>query len=291
MSDLLAERVLTLERRFSGLQSEIDAANARNAMAAAAFPMRIGRISGDPQNADNTFDVIFEDGTYAELAGQQTPSFLGRQLAARAVVYNLAEAKIPKDTRVPVWYWSDRWWTWWKETTTTEGGDPKMCGFNKLAESMTSLIYAENRVAPFAAEHLIGSISGIEWGDDDKAWTVDLGDWYTNWWIQGHSDCGFGTSYPGDFKVQYLYGNLEWRTLPTDEEPDPAWENVPDARLYAYAAQGGWWNSASRGLLLRLTDEPKQVRMVCGLGQSSSQSCSSGHIYYSHWHWTKAEFG
>lgn len=291
MKDVLAERVLTLERRLSGLQAEVDAANARTAMTAGAYQLRIGRITGEPQDAHNTFDVIFEDGTFTEAAGDQSPDYTDRQLVARTVVHNLATVKIPADTRVPCWYWSDRWWTWWKEGTESTPSDPRMIGFNKLVDSMEDLTYAEDRVATFDDSDLIGTLSGIEWDNDEQAWTLELGDWYTNWWIQGHSSCSFGTDYPDDFEVNYLYGNLEYRNVPTDEDPDPTWENVPDARLYCYAAQGGYWNSASRGLMLRLTEDPKQVRMVCGIGQSSSAACSTGHIYYSHWHWTKAEFG
>lgn len=291
MKDLLAERVLTLERRLSGLQSEVDAANARTAMTAGAYQMRIGRITGEPEDSDNTFDVIFEDGTFTEAAGQQSPDYIGRQLAARAVVHNLAAVKIPKDTRLPCWYWSDRWWTWWKESTTTEGGDPKMCGFNDI-HPMTSLTYNENRIATFLGEDMIGSISGLEWDDDDKVWTVEIGDWFIEWGTQGHVSCPLPNPYPGTgFPVNYIYSLLEQRNVPDDDEPDPSWSTVPSSLLYQYSHFSGYWNSASRGYLLRLTDDPQQIRMACGIGQSSGQSCSTGHIYDAHWHWTKAEFG
>lgn len=292
MIDRLSERVLDLEKRLSAVQYEIDAAGARAAIASAAPQMRIARITGDPGTGDNTFDVIFEDGYFTELAGQRTPDYYGRQTTSRAVVHNLAGSKIDSGTRVPAWFWSDRWWTWWTSGGESQPpGDPRMCGFNDIL-TMATLTYNENRVATWDADELVGAVSGLEWDADNNLWEVEVGDWLIEWGIQGHASCSFPTPYPGSaFQTTYLYANLEYRAQPTDEEPDPTWEAVPNARLYAYAHFGGYWNSGDRRYLLRLPDDPKQLRMICGTGQSSASACASGHIYDGWWHWTKVECG
>ncbi len=109
----VTERVHALERQFEGLQAEV-IAGARQAIDANRTTTRIAEAAASsPQSNDNTFPIIFIDGTYNRVAGQQTPTYRNRQNLAREYCYNLAGGVPPLGTKIVVHFWSGRWWTFW----------------------------------------------------------------------------------------------------------------------------------------------------------------------------------
>lgn len=112
MADSLQERVIALERMVNDLRAGMDSVRAREAVQGGNIPYRLARVTNDPVTGDNTFSIVFLDGTYSPAAGDQTPTFTQRQLSSKTVVHNLNRSKIDKDSEILVFPWGDRWWTW-----------------------------------------------------------------------------------------------------------------------------------------------------------------------------------
>lgn len=132
----LAERVLQLEGDLYAVKQELRAANHRAARIGAPNNFRLARITNTPSTSDNTFEVIFLDGKFTQAAGVNSPSYTDRQLASRATVYNITGVKLDKDDVIPVYSWSNRFWTYVPDTSeSTPGTD--------FAEYQANVFYDE----------------------------------------------------------------------------------------------------------------------------------------------------
>lgn len=309
MSDRLGERVLSLERRLAGIQADIDAAAARQAMAVAPSGFRIGRIIGDPQDSDNTFDVIFDDGSYPQIAGQQTATYTGRQLAPRTVVHNLASVKIPVGNRVPCWWWSDRWWTWYSTSESTPTESPvRMMGFDDFWQSdLRYFLPGETRVFPWHSGDLKGNISGVTWhasgndpypDDTDEYFIIYPGTYRMDWGFSGYGGTNYGTADPNTtLKVGNLLTmqmKLQHKPVPIDGDPQETWSDVTGTfnSLWSYGSPAGMWNAASRSCILEISGDDlvcERYRFVAMSSTLTSAPTLDASIFYGHWHFTEIE--
>lgn len=234
----LGERVLALERQLSGIQAELDIANARHAMVAGNVQMRIAQVVNDPQDDDNVFDIIFQDGTFTASAGERTPTWRARQLITQAVCYNLADEKIPQDEFISVFYWGDRWWTHYKpsEETTTEADDMQMVGFDAIhptvitSQAPTGSLFDYANVN-FSTAYLRGAVSGVEWNTDgatveDHFFRIQPGNYFTHFGGWAYSRCG-----PSVEKEQRAALGLQRRPEGESEWEDPSTSQL--VRFYA----------------------------------------------------------
>lgn len=111
------ERIRALELKLDGLQSELHAANRKSYEVAPRFGYRIAEVTS--QAAGNTFTARFVDGLFNESEGLQTPAFKARQITGSVAVHNLAGTMPPYGTKLLVFNWSHRWWTYWSEGGST----------------------------------------------------------------------------------------------------------------------------------------------------------------------------
>lgn len=184
---------------------------------------------------------------------------------------------------------SSRWEIYSTKATTPSTSFPPIMGFNDVVQ-MTGLTFSEDRTATWDAVNLVGSISGVTWDVTEEAFTMPAGDWYFTYGLAGHNACG-GDPLPTRDTKQYLYAKLETRIR--DAGPPPTWLSwtaVPSSTLHVYMHFGGYWNSSSRGYLIRTADE-QQFRMKVGAGQASSAACTEVEVYDGHWFLTKVNIG
>lgn len=105
----LRERVLQLERQMSGLQAEMQASGARQAIRQMPIPLRIAQV--EEVGAGKVCRVKFVDGSFAESTSESNASFVARQLTGKFYVFNLGNGSPTVGSTIPVWEWSGHYWT------------------------------------------------------------------------------------------------------------------------------------------------------------------------------------
>lgn len=179
----LTERILTLESTIARMASDIDRSRAREAITSGRSPVRIARIVGPVGSSDNTFDIIFIDGTYTETKGQQTPTWDDRQFSAKAVAYNLAGTKVDAGTKVPVYFWGDLWWLW--HNTTSSSSDHPLAivridespgvGSCSPVSRPTDCVWEGYKMAAVISSEMCGGDGSEPYTDDVPIWITDIG--------------------------------------------------------------------------------------------------------------------
>lgn len=106
----IEERVLELERRLYSIQHDVIGGRQAVPKFDSRPQVRLARIANEPEENDNTFEIIFLDGEFTQAAGQQSPAYLDRQIFAKAAAYNLAGNTLTQGTKVPVYWSNGHWW-------------------------------------------------------------------------------------------------------------------------------------------------------------------------------------
>ncbi len=104
------DQVAAVRREVQQIAMRMDSMRARDGVSGQSAQCRLARIQNTPANGDNTFDIVFLDGSYLKVAGQQSPYWVPRQYSARTVAYNLTNQKLGQNTVVLAVYWSRHWW-------------------------------------------------------------------------------------------------------------------------------------------------------------------------------------
>lgn len=112
------ERLVALERDVSAMKARLERATVRVAGGAGYVPIRLAKTvkhyTGTYPTAGPTFPIMFQDGSFVEdFIG--TPLYEDRGIEDdpdQQWVCNIAGSElIPEGTELPVFRWSDRWWT------------------------------------------------------------------------------------------------------------------------------------------------------------------------------------
>lgn len=117
------ERIKALELKMDGLQAELNAANRKAYQPVPRHGYRLAEVTS--QTTGNTFTVKFVDGLFSQAAGTQTPSYKSRQITGNVAVHNLAGNAPAYGTKLLVFNWSHRWWTYWSEGGGTTPPPPQ----------------------------------------------------------------------------------------------------------------------------------------------------------------------
>lgn len=115
----LDERVLQLERTLGAIQHEIIGARQQFPKFDNRPQVRLAKVANTPAPGDNTFQIVFLDGSYPKASGNQTPTYLDRQLTTKEVAFNLTGVSLSQGDKVFVVFSSGYWWMY-----IPEGGTP-----------------------------------------------------------------------------------------------------------------------------------------------------------------------
>lgn len=110
MSRSTDEQVAALRRELQAMQLRLDSVRARDMVPGRSAQVRLARISNTTELGDNTFEIVFLDGSYIQSPGMQSAMWTPRQNAARTVALNITGTRLTQGTVVLVFYWSQRWW-------------------------------------------------------------------------------------------------------------------------------------------------------------------------------------
>lgn len=249
----LAERVLQLEGDLYAVKQELRAANHRAARIGAPNNFRLARITNTPSTSDNTFEVIFLDGKFTQAAGVNSPSYTDRQLASRATVYNITGVKLDKDDVIPVYSWSNRFWTYVPDTTTDPGGGGGSCE----AQIFQGVRYWEIDPGGGAVTEVTGTdagkfIQGAAYGTNGGLAFQGLS--FTN---QYGTDLGIDFVSDGlkgeafDFQEDGIYQiTVECNECSAFRKPGasaPSTQIGVYSRIYIQEASGGCWDGLNNG--------------------------------------------
>jgi hypothetical protein len=107
------EQLATLEAMYRDLRKDLDQIRSAVAGMQSKKFVRLARITNAPISGDNTYAIMFLDGTFTEAAGNQTPTYSNRQNAAAGFAHNIITSPSTPPAQndvILVWRWSDRWW-------------------------------------------------------------------------------------------------------------------------------------------------------------------------------------
>ena len=295
------ERVLSLERQLAGVQSQLDVTLARSALVGNDDAFRIAVISGDPEDDDNTFDVIFQDGTYLPSAGDQSPTYQDRQIAARTVVHNLAGEKIPEGKRTVCFWNHDRWWSWW--TAGSPGESPpetdQVTGLDGVfarsdANNLAKMSELEDRPVEFLppGDELWGSAAALIWDEDENYFTVPPSVLLVN--ITIHSQAPGNVGVGGSQVEKLLSSDLNTVYVKMEERPAPfdagdAWEEVEPSRCSVYGATGGLSSYNTHEFFYQPTAN-MLVRLVTGADRGRPIYNEFAESFYLDWSFFRLNF-
>lgn len=155
----LEERVLQLERTLGSIQHEIIGARQPLPKFDNRPQVRVARVANNPTSGDNTFQIVFLDGSYPKASGNQTPTYLDRQLTAKEVAFNLAGTELNQGDKVPVYFSNGHWWLY-----APEGSTPPPPGDGNLSNVFTDGRYffwdTPSMMYPLTTDHAAFMPSG-----------------------------------------------------------------------------------------------------------------------------------
>lgn len=105
-----SDRLVSLERDFQMARKDLETIESRPAETGSKRPHRLAEIESPVGAGFNTFNITFLDGTYTEVAGNQTPVYQSRQNVSAGVAHNLSTSSMSVGDVVVVHRWSNRWW-------------------------------------------------------------------------------------------------------------------------------------------------------------------------------------
>lgn len=278
------ERVAVIERQLAAMTADVQMTCARVAQSPQSQLMRIAQIQGDPQSDDNAFDIQFQDGKFTEEAGEQEVTYRARQVASGVVVCNVADEKVPADTRVPAIRFGRRWWTWYTEGGEAPPSYDQIEGLDGVFyrasnpthpdDHLEDVSHNEDRHVHFnpPGEEHWGSADGLTWDDDEHRWEVSAGKhlfWLGIRW--GARAIAFPPE-PGHILTTTFNGGyvkIQHRPSPWDDEDE--WEDLSESRLNLFAPTSGIDDESGREFYWHPQNN-RIARVVVGAQQSGPKS-------------------
>lgn len=249
------ERIAAAERQMASLQADLRQ-TARVATSFGDCPLRIAKITNDPGDDDNVFDVVFVDGTFPEYAGDHDVTWRERQQTAKDVICNLADEKIPQDKYVWAFRHARRWWTWY-----TEGGGestPSTDEIKGIQQSFTSeltdIFHHEQRWPPWNHERIWGSADGCTWDEEHHVFVLAAHEWLITRGMSGFAQSERDLYEPRELwtdEINSIVTRLYERPAPWDD--DDEWQMIDGSYFSIFAPREDIINSGSRQSYHRFT--------------------------------------
>lgn len=109
----IEDEVSILRRRMQVVESRLDNTRARDALPSLATNARLARVTNSTPEGDNynLYAIKFLDGDFPDTTGSITVDYVDRQNGTAAYVCNVTGARIPQNTVILAYWWSNRWWT------------------------------------------------------------------------------------------------------------------------------------------------------------------------------------
>lgn len=108
------DEVSILKRRLQVVESRLDNTRARDALPSIANNARLARVTNPSPEGDayNLYAIKFLDGDFPDTTGSISVDYTDRQQSnTAAYVCNVTGARIPQNTVILAYWWSNRWWT------------------------------------------------------------------------------------------------------------------------------------------------------------------------------------
>lgn len=112
-------RVDSLEQAVERMQQKLGSQFVTPAQVGRHSDFRIAEVANVGSTIGRSFLCKFVDGVFPDGGGNTEATWRDRQESAKITVYNLASSTPAAGTKLPVWHFRNRWWTFYQTTTST----------------------------------------------------------------------------------------------------------------------------------------------------------------------------